>query len=96
MAIEATLSGRFKRVLNYFDACSKGGGLVYTRVKFVLNKSGDDQKNKYFLDLEGPFTCDLHWDCVKKNLDALLPTIWALDSKAELKAMTKETEESLL
>ena len=39
---------------------------------------------------------DMHWDCIKKNLDALLPAISALDAEAELKAMSKDSKESLL
>ena len=38
----------------------------------------------------------MQWECVKKNLDALLSEISALDAEAELKAMSKDSKESLL
>lgn len=33
---------------------------------------------------------------MKKNLDALLPIVSALDAEAELKSMSKDSKESLL
>ena len=39
---------------------------------------------------------DMRWACIRKNLDALLPAISALDAEAELKAMVKDPKESLL
>ena len=39
---------------------------------------------------------NMHWDYIKKNLDALLPAASALDAEAKLKAMSKNSKESLL
>ena len=38
----------------------------------------------------------MRWECVKRNLDALLPAIFALDAEAELKSMKKDPKGSLL
>ena len=38
----------------------------------------------------------MRWNCIKKNLDVLLPVVSALDAEAELKGMSKDSKESLL
>ena len=83
-------------MLKYFDPHSKGGSLVFTGVNAVLAKSLDEIKNQYYLDHEGNITQDMHWECVKKNLDAFLLNSLALDAEAELKPMNKDSKESLL
>lgn len=96
VAVEMTLSSRTKRLLKYFDPRSKGGSLVFARVNAILSKSLDEWKQQYYLDHDGPITQDMRWDCVKRNLDALFPTIFALDAEAKLKGMSKDSKESLL
>ena len=56
----------------------------------VLSKTNEDLKNQYFPDDTELFTQDMHWSCIKKNLDALLPAISALGMEAELKSMSKD------
>ena len=51
---------------------------------------------KYYPGHEGQMMQDMRWNCVKKNLDALLPAVSAMDSKAELKGMGKDPKEPLL
>ena len=95
-AIEASLASRTKRLLKYFDPRSKGGSLVFAGVNAVLSKTNEALQAQYFPDHTGTFTADMRWSCVKKNLDALLPAVSALDAEAELKAMSKDPKESLL
>ena len=87
---------RVKRLLKYFDPRTKGGSLVFAGVKAILNKTNEALHQQYFLGHEGDFTREMRWECVKCNLDALLPVISALDVEAELKSMVKDPKESLL
>lgn len=90
------LSGRVKCLLKYFHPRSKGSSLVYLGVGAVMSKSDDELKAQYFPDLETSFNRDHRWESVERNLDALFPSVAALDVEAELKGMSKEQKESLL
>ena len=94
--MDASMSGRIKRLLKYFDPRTKGGKLVYAGVGATMAASVADLKERYFPTLTGDFTDEHRWDCIKKNLDSLLPAVSALDAEAELKRMTKDAKESLL
>ena len=75
---------------------SKGGSLVFAGVNVVLSQSLEDLKQKYYPGHEGQMTQYIRWNCVKDNLDALLPVVFAMDAEAELKGMGKDPKESLL
>ena len=85
--MDASMSGRIKRLLKYFDPRTKGGKLVYAGVGATMAASVADLKERYFPTLTGDFTDEHRWDCIKKNLDSLLPAVSALDAEAELKRM---------
>ena len=70
--------------------------MVFAGVNAVLSKTNDEPKDQYYPQHLGEFTHDMRWACVKKNLDALLLAIFALNAEAELKAMSKDAKESLL
>ena len=95
-ATESSLSARVKRLLKYFDPRTKGGSLVFAGVNAILSKTDDALRQQFFPGRKGDFTREMHWECVKRNLDALLPAISALDAEAELKSMKKDPKESLL
>ena len=93
---EISLSARVKRLLKYFDPRTRGGGVVYAGVVGTMQMSNEALKNEYFPELEGNFTDDHKWRCLKKNLDHLLPAVSALDAEAELSSLKKDSKESLL
>ena len=93
---ESSLSARVKRLLKYFDPCTKGGSLIFTSVNAILSKTDDALCQQFFPGREGDVTREMRWECVKRNLDALLPAIFALDAEAELKSMKKDPKGSLL
>ena len=62
----------------------------------MLAKSLDELKLQYYPGHEGNLMQDMHWECAKKNPDALLPIVSVLDVEVELKAMSKDSKESLL
>ena len=74
----------------------KGESLIYAVVTAILAKTDEVLKKKYFLSQEGPLMQDMCWDCIEKNLDALLFVVSALDTEAELQSMVKDSKESLL
>ena len=82
---ESSLSARVKRLLKYFDPRKKGGSLVFASVNAILSKTDDALRQQFFPRREGDFTREMRWECVKPNLDVLLPSISALDVEAELK-----------
>ena len=94
--MELTVPARTKRLLKYFDPRTKGGSMVFAGVNAILSKSLEELKQQYYPTHEGPITQDMRWNCVKKNLDVLLPAVSALDAEAELKGMSKDSKESLL
>ena len=69
---------------------------MFAGVNAVMVKFLEDLKQKYYLGHEGETTLDMHWDYLKKNLDALLSATSSLDAEVELKATGKDSEESLL
>lgn len=95
-AVETSINGRLKRLLKYFDPRTKGGSMVFAGVNAIMDKTDDQLKEQFFPDLEGNLSNRMRWECVKKNLDALLPGASALDAEAELKTMSKDSKESLL
>ena len=95
-AMEITIAGWLKWLLKYVDRRSKGGSFMFAAANAILSKSLDDLKQKYYPDHEGQITQDMRWDCIKQNLDVLLPAILALDVEAELKAISRDFKESLL
>ena len=95
-ATESSLSARVKRLLKYFDPRTKGGSLVFAGVNAILSKTDDALRQQFFPGRDGDFTRKMRWESVKRNLDALLPAISALDAEAELKSMKKDPKESLL
>ena len=70
--------------------------MVFSGLNAVLSKSLEELKQQYYLEHKGQITQDMRWNCVKENLDALLPAISPLDGEAELKGMSKDSRESLL
>ena len=70
--------------------------MVYAGVAGTMQMSREALKKEYFPELEGNFTDDHKWRCLKKNLDNLLPAVSALDAEAELSSLKKDSKESLL
>ena len=70
--------------------------MVFAGVNAILSKSLEELKQQYYPAHKGLITHDMHWNCIKKNLDVLLPVVSALDAEAELKGMSKDSKESLL
>ena len=59
-------------------------------VSATLEKSDEDLRADYFPDLTDAFSQHHRWECVKRTLDALLPTLSVLNAEAELKMVTKD------
>ena len=95
-ATKSSLLARVKRLLKYFDPRTNGGSLVFAGVNAILSKTDNALRQRFFPRREGDFTREMHWECVKRNLDVLLPAISTLNAEAELKSMKKNPKESLL
>ena len=61
---ETSISGRIKRLLKYFDPCTKGGKLVYAGVGATMAASNADLQARYFPTMKDAFTDQHRWDCV--------------------------------
>ena len=53
--------------------------MVFAGVNAILSKSLEELKQQYYPVHEGQIMQDMHWNCVKKNLDVLLLAVSALE-----------------
>ena len=70
--------------------------MVFLGAHVLLSKTNDELQNLNYIDHVGQFACVIHWNYVKKNLNALFTMMFPLHGEVEIKLMSKDCKESLL